>query len=195
MASRYTHNSKANATGFSRAAFLVYTRKMPFLKIPQIFFDSLFTMSDSEVGSIVKSLIIYMMTDGEAKPDLKFESKHHSSTYDAMVDVTRGYITSLKGHLKGETIEEKQAFKAKYIGYDTEAIEAAIDAIQDVLDEDGGDYDEMADGLPDTSLALDTIEQEEAIKRKGGKVKKPSPFSPRRDILKPSLMPLVSDDI
>ena len=44
---------------------------MPFLKIPQIFFDSLFTMSDSEVGSIVKSLIIYMMTDGEAKPDLE----------------------------------------------------------------------------------------------------------------------------
>lgn len=195
MASRYTHNSKANATGFSRAAFLVYTRKMPFLKIPQIFFDSLFTMSDSEVGGIVKSLIIYMMTDGEAKPDLKFESKHHSGTYGAMVDVTRGYITSLKGQLKGETIEEKQAFKNKHIGYDTEAIEAAIDDIQDVLDEDGGDYDEMADGIPHASLTTDTIEQEETIKRKGGKVKKPSPFSPRRDILTPALMPLVPDDI
>ena len=95
----------------------------------------------------------------------------------AMVDVTRGYITSLKGHLKGETIEEKQAFKNKHIGYDTEAIEAAIDDIQDVLDEDGGDYDEMADGIPHASLTTDTIEQEETIKRKGGKVKKPSPPS------------------
>jgi hypothetical protein len=193
MAKRYVHSAKQGAKGFRQAAFLPYTRKMIACKIPQIFFDALVSMSDAEAGGIIKCLIVYMMTDGAIKGDLKFEKLEHSVAYDTLIDVTRRCMTSSKRHLKADTLEDKQTFKRKHIGYDTEAIETAINDIESTIGDDGWEIDDSADGMPETTLLTDTLDGEEYNKKRGGRVGRPAPFSPRRDIIEPSRMPVISD--
>jgi hypothetical protein len=175
-----------------------FTRWKYVLPIPQLLFNFIMTVDDADIGQMIKSLIVFMMTNGEVQPDVKLSTPEHKHIYTILKEHTRRYMFSSKLHLNSTIVEEKNIFRELFIETDLDAV---ADALAD-WDEETTDYDYFTeeelmevDRLPEVTLLKDTVKTEEKKKKEGKRTPRPSVFSARRDVIAGTLMPTVDDSL
>ena len=109
MPSRKTHYTFTNTT-----KLLMYDKfnKQHLLSIiPQVAFDTLLSLPPETVGKIVKNQLLFIVSDGDHRPDIPVEAE---SVWEVIIAATKQYMMSFRTHRKRTAAITKRYLTGKY---------------------------------------------------------------------------------
>jgi len=115
-----TKNSHKVPYAFSREArrlflFDSFHKEQIISIIPQMAFDNLLSMSDTEIGQIVRGQILFLMSDGEKAPDYTTDNSAHQDCYETIMEITKRYMSYFRTRKKKRAIRDKKQITGKYL--------------------------------------------------------------------------------
>jgi hypothetical protein len=79
--------------------------------IPQPVFDSLLNLPPEIVGKLVKNQILFIVSDGDYKPDIPVEGQE---VWEVIITATKQYMTTFRTHRKRSFALTKKLLTDKY---------------------------------------------------------------------------------
>lgn len=115
-----TKNSHKVPYAFSREArrlqlYDSFSKEQIVSIIPQMAFDNLLSMTDTEIGQIVRGQILFLMSDGEKVPDYTTDNPAHQDCYETIMEVTKRYMTYFRTRKKKNAVRDKKRITGKYV--------------------------------------------------------------------------------
>ena len=150
-----TKNSHKTPYAFTREAkrlqlFDSFKKEQILCIIPQMAFEHLMEMPESDIGTIIKDLILFLMSDGNRKPEYRTDNREHQDCFEIILEITKRYMSSFKTRKKKNAVWTKKKITGKYVddGSDMQELSELVQLRKNTLSFDIGSILKKPDDMP-----------------------------------------------